>query len=49
VKRTGKRAWRPERVVLVVEGGGGISEGVVVGVAVAAGLKVVCPLSSLNM
>jgi hypothetical protein len=34
VKRTGKRTWRPERVVFVAEGGGGISEGVVVGVAV---------------
>jgi hypothetical protein len=46
VKRTGKRTWRPECVVLVVEGGGGISEGVVVGVAVIAGLKVVVPQSS---
>jgi hypothetical protein len=45
VKRTGKRAWRPKRVVLVVEGGGGISEGVV-GVDVVAGLKVVVPQSS---
>jgi hypothetical protein len=40
----------PERLVLVVEGGVGISEGVVIGVAEAAGLEVVCPLSSsLNM
>jgi hypothetical protein len=37
VKRTGKWTCRPERVVLVVEGGVGISEGVVVGVAEAAG------------
>jgi hypothetical protein len=49
VKRTGKRTWHPERVVLVVEGGGGISEGVVVGVAVVAGLKVVVRQPSLNM
>jgi hypothetical protein len=50
VKHTGKRTWRPERVVLVVEVGGGISEGVVVGVAVVAALKVVVPQSSsLNM
>jgi hypothetical protein len=39
VKSTGKRTWCTERVVLVVEGGGGISEGVVVGLAVVAGLK----------
>jgi hypothetical protein len=31
---------------LVVEGGVGVSEGAVVGVAEAAGLEVVCPLSS---
>jgi hypothetical protein len=35
---------------LVVEGGGGISEGAVIGVAMVAGLKVVVPQSSsLNM
>jgi hypothetical protein len=50
VQRTGKRTWRPERVVSFVEGGVGMSEGAVVGVAVAAGLKVVRPQSStLNM
>jgi hypothetical protein len=50
VKRTGKQTWRPKRVVLVVEGGGVISEGVVVRVAVVAALKVVVPQSSsLNM
>jgi hypothetical protein len=46
VKRTGKRTWRPGRVVLVVEAGGGISEGAVAGFAVVAGLKIVCPQSS---
>jgi hypothetical protein len=46
VKRTGKRTWRPERVVSVAEGGGAVSEGVVVAVVVVAGLKAVCPLSS---
>jgi hypothetical protein len=49
-KLTGKWTWRPERLVLVVEGGGGISEGIVVGIAVVAGLKVSGPQwSLLNM
>jgi hypothetical protein len=39
VKCTGKWTWRPERVVSDVEGGGDMSEGVVVGVEVAAGLE----------
>jgi hypothetical protein len=46
VKRTGKWTCRPECVVLVVKGGVGISEGVVVGVVEAAGLDVVCQLLS---
>jgi hypothetical protein len=45
MKRTGKLTWRPKRVVLIVEGGGAVSEGVVVGVAMVAGLKVLRPLS----
>jgi hypothetical protein len=42
VKLTGKWTWRPECVVLVVEDSGGMSEGAVAGVAVAAALEVVC-------
>jgi hypothetical protein len=40
-KCTGKRTCRPERVVLVVEGGGDTSEGTEAGVQMVAGLKVV--------
>jgi hypothetical protein len=43
----GERTWCPKHLVLVAEGGVGMPEGVVVGVVVVAGLKVVCPLSSL--
>jgi hypothetical protein len=33
----GKRTWRPERVVLIVGAGDGVSEGAVAGVAMTTG------------
>jgi hypoxanthine phosphoribosyltransferase len=44
-KRVGKQTWRPERVVWVARGGGGVAGGAVAGVALAEWLKVVLPQS----
>jgi hypothetical protein len=41
LKRAGKWTWLPERVVWVVGGGGSVASGVMVGVALTAGLQTV--------
>jgi hypothetical protein len=46
VKCTGKWTCRPERVGFIAEGGGGMSGGGLVGVAVPEGLEIVYTLSS---
>jgi hypothetical protein len=43
VKRAGKRTWRPERVVWVAVGGGGVVAGVGAGIVLAGELDVGLP------